>query len=353
MALVVVAALTVSAGVLGFDVIMRLQRVITSSPRCSPSSTSSSCCRRSTGRRSRRMPEGSTAQVVGALVFFLTGFGLGWVNVAADYSRYLPRSASARGVVGWTTFGSSLAPLVLLVMGLLLAGSSPELASADRERSGRRGRDDAADLVPGAVRGGRGARPGGRCGAGHLLVRAGPARGGAARSARGGGGDRRRHHGRRDGVRRVRRGQLPRRVHRVPHHARRARRRLVRGDPRRRPRAPQRLRQQRPLPARGPLRRRPHRSAAAHRRRDRARLGPGHEHRRGVAPVAGLPARPDRRQAGRVGGRQPRGARRPRRAVRRDPPQRSRPDRSRPRPPRPDRSARRTAASPVPRFRQA
>jgi len=75
------------------------------------------------------LPAGSTAQVIGALVFFLTGFGLGWVNVAADYSRYLPRSASARGVVGWTTFGSSLAPLVLLVMGLLLAGSSPQLAA--------------------------------------------------------------------------------------------------------------------------------------------------------------------------------------------------------------------------------
>ena len=62
-------------------------------------------------------------------MFFLTGFGLGWVNVAADYSRYLPRSASARGVVGWTTFGSSLAPIVLLVVGLLLAGSSPDLAA--------------------------------------------------------------------------------------------------------------------------------------------------------------------------------------------------------------------------------
>jgi len=76
------------------------------------------------------LPAGSAAQVVGALVFFMTGFGLGWVNVAADYSRYLPRSAPARSVVGWTTFGSSLAPLVLLVVGLLLAGSSPGLAAA-------------------------------------------------------------------------------------------------------------------------------------------------------------------------------------------------------------------------------
>jgi nucleobase:cation symporter-1, NCS1 family len=60
----------------------------------------------------------------------MTGFGLGWVNAAADYSRYLPRRSSGRGVIGWTTFGSSAAPVVLLVFGLLLAGSSASLSSA-------------------------------------------------------------------------------------------------------------------------------------------------------------------------------------------------------------------------------
>jgi purine-cytosine permease-like protein len=60
----------------------------------------------------------------------MTGFGLGWVNAAADYSRYLPRNASGRGVVAWTTVGSSLAPLVLFAFGLLLAGSSKNLSDA-------------------------------------------------------------------------------------------------------------------------------------------------------------------------------------------------------------------------------
>ncbi|MGW3466271.1 allantoin permease, partial [Streptomyces olivaceoviridis] len=64
------------------------------------------------------------------LVFMMTGFGLGWVNAAADYSRYLPRDSSSRGVIGWTAFGASLAPVVLLVFGLLLAGSSAELSKA-------------------------------------------------------------------------------------------------------------------------------------------------------------------------------------------------------------------------------
>jgi NCS1 family nucleobase:cation symporter-1 len=60
----------------------------------------------------------------------MTGFGLGWVNAAADYSRYLPRATPSRAVVGWTTFGAALAPVILVIFGLLLAGSSAKLSSA-------------------------------------------------------------------------------------------------------------------------------------------------------------------------------------------------------------------------------
>jgi NCS1 family nucleobase:cation symporter-1 len=76
------------------------------------------------------IPSGSTQNLIGALVFTMTGFGLGWVNAAADYSRYLPRKSSGRGVIGWTTFGSSIAPVFLLLFGLLLAGSSASLSKA-------------------------------------------------------------------------------------------------------------------------------------------------------------------------------------------------------------------------------
>jgi NCS1 family nucleobase:cation symporter-1 len=76
------------------------------------------------------IPGGSTEAVIGALVFVMTGFGLGWVNAGADYSRYLPRRSSGRGVVGWTAFGSSVAPIVLVIFGLLLAGSSKALSAA-------------------------------------------------------------------------------------------------------------------------------------------------------------------------------------------------------------------------------
>jgi purine-cytosine permease-like protein len=63
-------------------------------------------------------------------VFLMTGFGLGWVNLAADYSRYLPRNTPASGVVFWTTFGGAIAPILLLTFGLMLAGSSEELSTA-------------------------------------------------------------------------------------------------------------------------------------------------------------------------------------------------------------------------------
>jgi NCS1 family nucleobase:cation symporter-1 len=76
------------------------------------------------------LPAGSTEAFIGALIFVMTGYGFGWVNAAADYSRYLPRTSSTRGVVGWTTFGSAIAPVILLLVGLLLAGSSADLSAA-------------------------------------------------------------------------------------------------------------------------------------------------------------------------------------------------------------------------------
>jgi NCS1 family nucleobase:cation symporter-1 len=129
-ALVVVAALTVAAGVLGFDAIMKLQTWITWITGVLTVVYVVLVAGDVHWGAVRELPSGSAQQWVGALVFLMTGFGLGWVNAAADYSRYLPRSASGRGVIGWTTFGASVAPLVLLVFGLLLAGSSPDLNKA-------------------------------------------------------------------------------------------------------------------------------------------------------------------------------------------------------------------------------
>jgi purine-cytosine permease-like protein len=73
------------------------------------------------------LPSGSTAEFIGALIFAITGIGLGWVGCAADYSRYLPRTVSGKAVVGWTIFGASIVPIVLVIYGSLLAASSDQL----------------------------------------------------------------------------------------------------------------------------------------------------------------------------------------------------------------------------------
>ena len=131
-ALIVVAALVIAAGVMGFDLILKLQFWITivtviltigyivitvAQGHIDLAAVAA-------------LPAGDVPAVIGGFVFMMTGFGLGWVNAAADYSRYLPRNASSKGVVGWTTFGASVAPVILLIFGLLLAGSSAELRNA-------------------------------------------------------------------------------------------------------------------------------------------------------------------------------------------------------------------------------
>ena len=129
-ALVVVAALIVAGGVMGFALIMRLQTVITVVTGVLTIVYIALVADHVHWSVVSALPGGSTQEEVGALVFLMTGFGLGWVNLAADYSRYLPRRASGGGIVWWTTFAGSLAPLVLLVIGLLLAGSSKHLSDA-------------------------------------------------------------------------------------------------------------------------------------------------------------------------------------------------------------------------------
>ncbi|HEX5114926.1 MAG TPA: cytosine permease [Pseudonocardiaceae bacterium] len=129
-ALIVIVALIIGGGVMGFALIMRMQAVITVVTAILTIVYIVFVAHRINWATVSALPSGSTQAVIGALVFVMTGFGLGWVNAAADYSRYLPRNASGKGVVGWTTFGSALAPIVLLVFGLLLAGSSTNLNKA-------------------------------------------------------------------------------------------------------------------------------------------------------------------------------------------------------------------------------
>ncbi len=129
-AMIVVAGLIIVGGVMGFDLIMRMQAIITVVTAVLTVVFIALTLKHISWHAVIHVKSGSFQETIGALVFVMTGFGLGWVNVAADYSRYLPRTTSTRAVVWWTTFGASIAPIILLFFGLLLAGSSASLSSA-------------------------------------------------------------------------------------------------------------------------------------------------------------------------------------------------------------------------------
>jgi nucleobase:cation symporter-1, NCS1 family len=129
-ALIVVVGLTIFGGVMGFDLIMRMQTAITIITGVLTVVFIILVAGKIHWSAVSALPGGSAQALIGGLVFIMTGFGLGWVNVAADYSRYLPRKSSSAGVAGWTTFGGAVAPIALIIFGLLLAGSSKGLSTS-------------------------------------------------------------------------------------------------------------------------------------------------------------------------------------------------------------------------------
>ena len=74
------------------------------------------------------IPHGSISSIIASLVMVMTGMGLGWVNIAADWARYQKREVKGASIVFWNTFGGSLGPVVLISFGLMLAGSDADLA---------------------------------------------------------------------------------------------------------------------------------------------------------------------------------------------------------------------------------
>ncbi len=124
-----VAALIVVASVLGYHTIMRLQSVLTWITGAITIGYMALAIGRIDWATVRSLPAGTPGQVMGALTMAMTGFGLGWINIAADWSRYQRRSASNAGIVLWNVLGGSAAPVILVGFGLLLAGSDPELSA--------------------------------------------------------------------------------------------------------------------------------------------------------------------------------------------------------------------------------
>jgi len=126
----IAASLTIFGGVLGHPVIMKLQRWITGITVVATVTYIVLTLDEVNWDSVFAIKAGSTAGLIGAIIFAITGIGLGWVNSAADYSRYLPRNVSSKSVFGWTVFGASIVPITLVIYGSALSGSSKELSDA-------------------------------------------------------------------------------------------------------------------------------------------------------------------------------------------------------------------------------
>ena len=126
----VAVSLTIAGGVLGYKVIMQMQRWITLITLVATALFMALTLNDINWEQISNVKAGSLANLIGAIIFGMTGLGLGWVNSAADYSRYLPRRERDRSVVGWTVFGASIAPIVMVIYGAALAGSSKELSKS-------------------------------------------------------------------------------------------------------------------------------------------------------------------------------------------------------------------------------
>jgi purine-cytosine permease-like protein len=127
---VIAVSLTVFGGVLGFGVIMRLQKFLTLVTVAMTVVYIALTVDSVNWGAVTAVKDGSTQGFIGALIFAITGIGLGWVNCAADYSRYLPRTVSSKAVVGWTVFGASVVPIILVIYGAALSASSKDLSDA-------------------------------------------------------------------------------------------------------------------------------------------------------------------------------------------------------------------------------
>ncbi|MGW6967308.1 cytosine permease [Streptomyces zaomyceticus] len=74
-------------------------------------------------------PAGSTAMMVAGIGTIAAG-GISWVPSGPDFTRYLPRTASSRAMVGSTIGGAGIVVLPMVLMGAVMAVATPDLASA-------------------------------------------------------------------------------------------------------------------------------------------------------------------------------------------------------------------------------
>ena len=127
---VVIAAAIVLGAVAGYHIIMKMQNILTWLTGITTIIYIILVIPHLDFAAIAAIPDGEPAQMIGAMTMVMTGMGLGWVNIAADWSRYQSRNAKGAQIVFWNTFGGSLGPVVLITFGLMLGASDTDLMKA-------------------------------------------------------------------------------------------------------------------------------------------------------------------------------------------------------------------------------
>jgi nucleobase:cation symporter-1, NCS1 family len=66
-------------------------------------------------------PGANWQTMMGGLAFTITLSGLGWVESGNDFSRYLPRNADRKSIVGWVFVGTAIPQSALMLLGAAVA----------------------------------------------------------------------------------------------------------------------------------------------------------------------------------------------------------------------------------------
>ena len=129
-ALGVVAGLALVAGRLGHATIVTVQRIVAMVFGLATLAVVADLLTRAGWARAAALRPAPFASVVAGVSLVAAAAGVSWVNVSADYTRYLPTTVRARAIAWWTTLGASLPLVVLVVLGYVLWASPAAMSSA-------------------------------------------------------------------------------------------------------------------------------------------------------------------------------------------------------------------------------
>ena len=124
----VAALLTITSAVIGYQIILKVQKWLTIFSLILTVGYVALTFQQIDFSKIGSFPNGNLSGFIGVLIFTFTGIGLGWVNCAADYSRYISKSVSNKSVIGWTVFSASIVPIFMVIYGSLLAMSDSKLS---------------------------------------------------------------------------------------------------------------------------------------------------------------------------------------------------------------------------------